>query len=91
MACKYCKYFDRVIEECLVVMEKMQENKNKQPPQNIQMMTTEPRNNETHINIVTRSGVVTGNDKTDGKKDVEVTWVRKTIEKSPVFDIQKEK
>ena len=55
------------------------------------MMTAEPRTDEPHINIVTGSGVVVGNDKANGKKEFEATWVRKTTEKLLVFDIQREK
>jgi len=68
-------------------MTKMQEKRNQQLTQNIQIMPAEPRNNKPHINIVTRSGVVTGDDKADGKKEVEATSVRKTTEKFPMFDI----
>jgi len=34
---------------------------------------------------------MTGNDKVDGKKEVEATWIRKTTAKAHVFDILKEK
>lgn len=44
---------------------------------------------EPHVNIVTRSGFVTGDDK--GKKKVEETWITKTTEKAPRFNIQKQK
>lgn len=74
--CNYYKYFNHAIEECLVLIVKMCEKRNKNPPTNIQMMTTEPREDEQHINIVTRSGVATGDDK--GKKIVEEIWLRKT-------------
>lgn len=53
------------------------------------MMNVEPREDEPHVNIVARSGATTGDDK--GKKKVEETWVRKTIEKAPRFSILKEK
>ena len=49
------------------------------------MMTFEPREDELHINIVTRSRVETGDENTEGKKKIEDTWVRKTSEKSPGF------
>lgn len=54
-------------------------------------MTTEPRTDEPRIDIVTRNVAATGNDKADGKKVVEDTWVRKTTEKAPMFDIHIEK
>jgi len=50
------------------------------------MMTVEPMEDESRINIVTRSGVAMRYDK--GKNKVEETWVRKTIEKAPGFSIQ---
>lgn len=43
------------------------------------------------INIVTRSEAMIGNGKENGKKEVEATWIINTAEKSPAFDVQKEK
>jgi len=43
------------------------------------------------IIIVTRSGVATGSDKADGKKESEGARVRKIVGKVIPFDIQKEK
>lgn len=54
-------------------------------------MIPERRIDEPHISIVTRSGATTENDKEVGKKEIEHGWVRKAVEKSFVFDIQKEK
>lgn len=42
-SCQYCKQFDHVIEDCPMLIAKMQEKKTQQPMQNIQMMTAEPR------------------------------------------------
>jgi len=53
-------------------------------------MIVEPREDQPRISIVTRSKVVTGNDKANWKKQAEATWVRKTTEKSFSFDILKE-
>jgi len=89
MTCKYCKAFDHVIEECSILIEKMQEKKNPDLTQDIQMMTTELRTDEPHINIGTRNGAATGNDKLDGKKVFEDTWGRKTTDKAPMFNIHK--
>jgi len=54
-------------------------------------MYAEPRIDEPHVSIVMRSGVVIGNDKADGKKEVEAAWVRQIVEKVPPFNILKEK
>ena len=49
------------------------------------MMTTEPREDQPRIDIVIRIRAGTRNDKANGKKKVEATWVRKTTDKSPEF------
>lgn len=54
------------------------------------MMTAFPREDQLHIDIITRSGAVTGTDKGNGKKEAKATWVRKTTEKYLTFDILKE-
>jgi len=69
----------------------MQEKRNQQPIANIQMMTPEPREDRSCINIVTRSRATTRNIKSNGKKKVETTWVRKTTKKTSTLDILKEK
>ena len=52
------------------------------------MMTTEHKEDQPHIDVVTRSETTTGNDKDNGKKEVEATWVRKTTKKAPTFDMK---
>ena len=89
MTCKYRKSFDHVIEECPILMAKMQEKMNQQPTQNIHMMTVERRIEEPKINIGNRSGVATGSDKEDEKKESENAWVIKIVEKAPIFYIHK--
>lgn len=53
------------------------------------MMTVEPRGGQKRIHIVTRSGAAIGNDKANGKKEVEATWVRKATGKYFSFVILK--
>ena len=72
-------------------MVKMQEKRNQQLTQNIQMMTTEMRTDEPRISIVTRRGAVTSSDKMDGKKEYESAWVRKPNKKAPIFIFRKKK
>ena len=42
------------------------------------MMIAEPREYQPRIEIITRIGTATGNDKVDGKKEAKARWVRKT-------------
>ena len=72
-------------------MENMQEKKTQpqQPTQNIQMMRAEPRKEDQSINIVTRSGMTTSEDK--GKQPETKGWVCKANEKEVGFDLHKAK
>lgn len=69
----------------------MQEKINQQPIENIQILTPESREDRPCIEIVTRSRAATRNLKSNGKKKVETTWVRKTTKKNSTLDILKEK
>lgn len=55
------------------------------------MMIIERRIEEPWISIITRSGDVTSSDKVNEKKESGKTWVRKTVEKVPIYYIQNEK
>lgn len=68
----------------------MQEKKSQQPTQNIQMMRSEPGKDGSSVNIVTRSCISTGEDKTAWKQPKENIWVRKVVKKDVGFDLQKE-
>ena len=59
--------------------------------QNIQMMRSEPRKDNPSINIVTWSGMATGEDKVEGKQPASKLWFRRTGEKNVGFDLHKEK
>ena len=59
-----------------------------QPPltQNIQMMRSEPHEEDSNVNMVLRSGATIGEDK--GKQPKEDTWVHKAPTKEPNFDLE---
>lgn len=80
-----------MIEEYHVLIANMQEKINQQHAKNIQMMKVEPMEYQPCIDIVTRSGATTRDDKANGEKEAKPTWVRKTTEKALAFDILKEK
>ena len=56
------------------------------PTQNIQMMRSEPREEDPNVNMMLKSSVTTGEDK--GKQPEEDTWVRKTPTKELEFDLE---
>jgi len=49
-------------------------------------MRSEPHEEYPNVNIVLRSGIVTGDDK--WKQPEDNTWVRKTLEKEAEFDLE---
>lgn len=72
-------------------MAKMQENKNQQTMQNIQMMRSEQRKDDPRINTLTQSGTTTREDKAEDKNPEADTCVRKARENNTGFDLQEEK
>ena len=76
-----------MIEQCPQLIANIQEI-NGAPTQNVQMITVEKRPVPT-INIVTRSGATT--QVQNKEKQHDESWVRKTPEKVPTFDVGREK
>ena len=74
----YYKAFNHTIEECPVLLAKIQE---KQKNQNIQFTGVERSPLDPTVNVVTRSGVMTSGQQ--GKSTAKPTgsWVRKAEEK----------
>lgn len=56
------------------------------PTQNIQMMRSEPREEDPNVNMLLRSGATTGED--NGKKLKDDTWVCRAPKKEPEFDLE---
>ena len=85
--CQYCRAVDHVIEQCPQLIAKIQE-RNAPPTHNIQMISMKQRPVPA-INIVTRSGAMT--QVQNKEKQPDKAWVRKTAEKVPTFDVDREK
>lgn len=90
-SCQYHHQFDHVIKDFLVLVTNMQENKNHQPTQIIHMMRYESHEDDPSINIVTRRGVSTGEDKVEAKHQELELWFLKASEKNFGFDLHREK
>ena len=84
--CNYCKAFNHTIEECPVLLAKIQE---KQQNQTIQFIGVEHCPLDPTVNVVMHSGVVTGGQQ--GKSTAKPTGscVRKAEEKQPAIDLHK--
>ena len=79
ITCNYCKDHNHAIEECPILLAKIQE---KQQNQNVQFIG-EQRTTNPMVNVVTRSGAITVGQpvKPSG------AWVRKAKDRKPAVDI----
>jgi hypothetical protein len=84
--CKYCKAFNQAIEECPVLLAKIQE---KQQNQYFQFIGVEHCPPSPTVNVVTRSGMVTNDQQGKNTTNMNGSWVRKAEEKKPVIDLHK--
>ena len=82
-SCRYCRKFDHVIEDFPTLIAKMQEKNMETPTQNLQMVRAETREEDPSMNVVTRSGVATNEDK--GKKLTTDVWIYKAPKKKKDF------
>ena len=83
----YCTQLDHEAEEFPTLIVRLCEKGVLQPPltQNLQMMRSEPCEEDPNVNMILRSGMTMGDDKR--KHPEESTWVRKALEKEPEFDL----
>jgi len=70
-SCLYCTQFDHGMEDYPTLIARLHDKGIVQPPppQNLQMMRSEPCEEDSNANIVIRSGITTGDDK--GKQPEE--------------------
>jgi hypothetical protein len=59
--------------------------------QQVQLISTKPRREDPRVIVITRGGVVIGEDRTTPRNIIEESGVRKDTEKTQVFDVRKEK
>ena len=83
--------FDHEMEDCPTLMVRLCDKGELQPPltQNLQMMRSEPCEEDINVNIMLRSGFTTWDDK--GKQPEESTWVCKAPTKELEFDLERTK
>jgi hypothetical protein len=87
--CSYCNSFEHVIEDCPVLLAKLQERQGGN--QQVQLISAEPRGKDPRVVVITRGGTVTGEDRVTPGKTTEESRVRRVVEKTQVFDPRKEK
>jgi hypothetical protein len=73
------------------LLAKLQERRGPQQNPQIQLIKEEPRGADPRVVVITRGGIVTGEDRVIQGKTTEESGVRKATEKTQVFDAKKER
>jgi hypothetical protein len=89
--CSYCNSFEHVIEDCPVLLAKLQERRGPQQNPQVQLIYVEPHGTDPRVIVITRGGTATGEDRAAQGKTAEGPRVRKVAEKTPTFDAKKER
>jgi hypothetical protein len=87
--CSYCNSFEHVIEYFPVLLANLQERGGGN--YQVQLISTEPRREYPRFIVITRGGIVTGEDRVNPEKITEESRVRRDTEKTQVFDPREEK
>lgn len=87
----YCTQFDHEAAHCPTLLVRPHKKGVLQSPstQSFQMMRYEPHEEDPNVNIVLKSGIITGDDR--GKQPEESPWVRKAATREPEFDLEHRK
>jgi hypothetical protein len=89
--CIYCNSFEHVIEECPVLLAKLQEKQGPQQNPWIQLIKVEPHGEDPRFVVITRGGTITGDDRMTQGNITEDLGIRKDAEKNLTFDAEKER
>jgi hypothetical protein len=87
----YCNSFENVIEECPVLLAKLQERQEPQQNLQVQLIYSKPRGIDPRVVVITRGGISIGEYRTIQRKIVEELGIRKAMEKTQAFDAKKER
>jgi hypothetical protein len=74
-----------------VLLAKLQERRRLQQNPQLQLIYIEPHGEYPRVVVITRGGVLTGEDRMTQGKTIEESGVRKAVEKTQTFDAKKEK
>jgi hypothetical protein len=87
--CNYCNSFDHVIEDCPVLLAKIQERRGGN--QQVQLISAEPRGEDPRIIVTTRGGAATREDRVTPGKTAEGSRIKRVPEKTRLFDPRRER
>jgi hypothetical protein len=87
--CNYCISFDHVIEDCPILLAKVQERRG--GTQQVQLISVGPHGEEPRVVVITRGGTVTVEDKVTLGNTTDGSRIKRASKKAPLFDPRKEK
>jgi hypothetical protein len=87
--CNYCNSFDHVIEECLVLLAKLQ--KKQGGNQQVQLISAEPHGEDPRVIFITRGGAIIGEYRVTLGNTTEGSWIRRAAKKEKLFDQRRER
>jgi hypothetical protein len=87
--CSYYNTFDHVIEDFPVLLAKLQEIRGGN--QQLQLISIEPHDEDPRFVVITKGGIVTGEDRVTPGKTTYGLGIRKVVDKTQLFDPRKEK
>jgi hypothetical protein len=74
-----------------VLLAKLQERRGPHQNPQVQLIYTEPHGEDPRVDVITRGGVVTGEDRLTPGKITKDSGIRKATEKTQMFDAKKER
>jgi hypothetical protein len=74
-----------------VLLAKLQERRGPQQNPQVQLIYIEPYREDPRVIVITKGGIVIGEDRVTQGKTIKESRVRKVAEKTQVFDSKKEK
>jgi hypothetical protein len=87
--CNYCNSFDHVIEDCPVLLAKLQERRGGN--QQVQLILAKPHGEDPRVVVITKGGVATGEDRVTPGRTAEGSGIKKATEKAQLFDPRRER
>ena len=84
--CNYCSSFKHVIEECLVLLGKLQERRGPHQNPQVQLTYVEPHREDPRVTVITRGGTVIGEYILTQGKITKDSGIGKATQKTQIFD-----
>jgi hypothetical protein len=83
--------FDHVIEDCPMLLDKLQERRGTQQNPQVKLIYAKPHGEDPRVIVITRGGNVTRYGRMTQWKTTKDSGIRKATQKTQMFDAKKER